>query len=30
MGAADWQETMASFSEEQPKFTNTAVVVEKL
>eukprot|EP00956_Cyclotella_meneghiniana_P000350 scaffold432_cov69-Cyclotella_meneghiniana.AAC.8 len=29
-GAADWQESMTSFTEEQPKFTNTAVVVEKL
>lgn len=29
-GADDWQETMATFTEEQPKFTNTAVVVEKL
>jgi ribosomal protein S1 len=29
-GADDWQETMAQFGEEQPKFTNTAVVVEKL
>lgn len=29
-GASDWQETMSQFSEEQPKFTNTAVVVEKL
>lgn len=29
-GADDWAESMASFTEEQPKFTNTAVVVERL
>ena len=29
-GADDWQDTMTQWSEDQPKFSNTAVVVEKL